>query len=109
MVSLIWLAVGVAITSTLFGSMIFGFFTPNISPEIALESRCEKISKEGFKIHSLYPALQLDQLPTSDLNRLMYLDEIWINECVSGLSAESIFNLIQKVERDFYSGEWFIF
>lgn len=105
MVSIIWLAVGVAITSTLLGSIIFEFFTPDISPAIALEAKCEKIAKEGFKIHASYPDLQPDQLLTADMNRLLYLDEMWINDCVSGLSAESIFNIIQKVERDFYSGE----
>jgi len=65
----------------------------------------EKIAKEGFQIHVSYPDFQPDQLPTADMNRLMYLDEMWIKECVSGLPAESIFNIIQKVEHDFYSGE----
>jgi hypothetical protein len=105
MVSILWLAIGVAITSALLGSLVFGFLTPDISPMITLETKCEKIAEEGFQIHISYPDLQPDQLPTADMNRLMYLDEIWINDCVSGLPAESIFNIIQKVERDFYSGE----
>ena len=105
MVSVLWLAVCIAILSTLLGSLVFGFLTPNASPEIALEAKCEKIAKEGFQIHISYSDLQPDQLPTADMNRLMYLDEMWINECVSGLSAKSIFNIVQKVERDFYSGE----
>lgn len=104
MASIIWLAIGIAIASALLGSLVFGFLTSNTSV-IVLEEKCKKIAKEGFHIHSSYPDLQPDQLPTADMNRLMYLDEIWIKECVSGLSAESIFNIVQKVERDSYSGE----
>lgn len=104
--SILWLAIGVAITSALLGSLVFEFLVPsNISPIIALEEKCEKIAKEGFQIHVSYPDLQLDQLPTADMNRLTYLDEMWIKECVSGLPAESVFNIIQKVEHDFHSGE----
>jgi hypothetical protein len=105
MVSVLWLAVGIAIASALLGSLVFSFLTPDISPMTTLEEKCEKIAKEGFQIHVRYPDLQPEQLPTADINRLMYLDEMWINDCVSGLSAESIFNIIQKVERDFYSGQ----
>jgi len=106
MVSILWFVVGIAVASALLGSLVFEFLTPNnISPIIALEEKCEKIAKEGFKIHVSYPDLQPDQLPTADMNRLTYLDEMWIKDCVSGLPAESIFNIIQKVERDFYSGE----
>ncbi|EGP94329.1 hypothetical protein MY1_1577 [Nitrosarchaeum koreense MY1] len=53
----------------------------------------------------MYPDLQPDQLPSADMNRLIHLDEMWIKDCVSRLSAESVFNIIQKVEHDFYSGE----
>ena len=106
MMSILWLAVGIAIISALLGSLVFEFLTPdNISPIITLEKKCEKIAKEGFQIHVSYPDFQPDQLPTADMNRLMYLDEMWIKECVSDLPAESIFNIIQKVEHDFYSGE----
>ena len=106
MVSILWFAVGVAIVSALLGSLVFEFLIPNnISPIIALEEKCEKIVKEGFQIHVLYPNFQPDQLPAADMNRLTYLDEMWIKDCVSGLPAESIFNIVQKVERDFYSGE----
>lgn len=106
MVSVLWLAVGIAITSTLLGLLVFVFLIPDhISPINALEEKCEKIAKEGFKIHTLYPDLQLDQLPVANMDRLLYLDETWITDCISGLSAESIFNIIQKVELDFRSGE----
>ena len=104
--SILWLAVGVAITSALLGSLVFEFLMPNnISPVIALEEKCEKIAKEGFQIHVSYPDLQPDQMPTADMNRLMYLDEMWIKDCVSVLPAKSIFNIVQKVERNFHFGE----
>lgn len=105
MASFIWLAIGVTIVSALLGSLVLGFLTPAISPTVALEAKCEKIAQEGFQIHISYPDLLPEQLPTADMNRLMYLDEMWINECVSGLSAESIFNIVQRVEQDFYSNE----
>jgi hypothetical protein len=106
MASILWLAVGIAVVSALLGSLVFEFLTPNnTSPIIALEEKCERIAKEGFKIHVSYPNSQPDQLPTADMNRLTYLDEMWIKDCVSGLPADSIFNIVQKVERDFYSGE----
>ncbi|NOS62113.1 MAG: hypothetical protein HOO66_03630, partial [Nitrosarchaeum sp.] len=50
MMSILWLAVGIAIVSALLGSLIFEFLTSdNISPIIALEEKCEKIAKEGFQ------------------------------------------------------------
>lgn len=99
--------IGIVITSALLGSLAFEFLMPNnnVSPVIALEEKCKKIAKEGFQIHASYPDFQPDQLPTADMNRLMYLDKMWIDDCVAGLPAESIFNIVQKVERDFYSGE----
>lgn len=105
--SILWLALGIAITSALLGSLVFEFLTPssNISQVITLEEKCEKIAKEGFQIHVSYPDLQPEQLHTADMNRLMYLDEMWVKDCVSGLPAESIFHIVQKVEHNFYSGE----
>jgi hypothetical protein len=105
MTSIIWLAIGIVVATALLGSLVLGFLTPNVSSVITLEEKCEKIAKEGFQIHVSYPDLLPDQLPTGDMNRLMYLDEMWIKECVSGLSAESIFNIVQKVEHNFYSGQ----
>jgi pyruvate-formate lyase len=105
--SVFWLMLVIVIAFTLAGSMIFQFLIPNakISNLTALEEKCKKIASEGFKIHTSYPDFQPDQLPASDMNRLMYLDEMWIKDCVSALPAESIFNIVQKVEHDFYSGE----
>lgn len=104
--SILWLAIGIAIISVISGSLIFEFLTPNnVSSMSALEKKCEEIAKEGFRIHVMYPDLQPDQLPSADMNRLMYLDEMWTKDCISRLSAESVFNIIQKVEHGFYSGE----
>lgn len=104
--SVLWLAIGIVIISAISGSLIFEFLTPNSASSMtALEKKCEEIAKEGFRIHVMYPDLQPDQLPSADMNRLMYLDEMWIKDCISRLSAESVFNIIQKVEHDFYSGE----
>ena len=103
--SLLWLAIGIVIISAISGSLIFEFLAPNNTSMTALEKKCEEIAKEGFRIHVMYPNLQLNQLSSADINRLMYLDEMWIKDCVSRLSAESVFNIIQKVEYDFYSGE----
>jgi len=104
--SILWVAVVIAIASTLIGSMIFQFLIPNTKNSlVTLEEKCKKIAKEGFEIHQLYPDFQPDQLPLADMNRLLYLDEMWIKDCVSVLPAESIFNIVQKVEQDFYSGE----
>jgi hypothetical protein len=104
--SILWFAIGIAIVSALLGSLALQFLTPSsLSPVTALEEKCEKIAKEAFKIHISYPDLQPDQIPVGDMNRLMYLDEMWINDCVSGLSAESIFSIVDRVERNFYSGE----
>jgi len=36
---------------------------------------------------------------------LLYLDDLWMKECVSILPAESIFNIVNNVERDFSFGE----
>ncbi|MBA0908904.1 MAG: hypothetical protein ITD33_02140 [Nitrosarchaeum sp.] len=102
--SILWFAIGIAIVTAILGSLFFSFLSPNsVSSEITLETKCETIAKEGFKIHTMYPDSQPDQLPLDDMNRLMYLDDLWINECISHLSAKSIFNIIQKVEHDFYA------
>ena len=102
--SILWMVIGIAIFSALLGSLFFQFLIPNTSQIAALEEKCKKIAKEGFQIHVMYPDLQPDQLPSGDLNRLTYLDDMWINECVSKLPADSAFNIVQKVEHDFYSG-----
>lgn len=101
------LAIGIGVAAALLGSVAFQFLTTNneISPFLAVEEKCEKIALEGYKIHLKYPQLQPDNLPTDDRERLLYLDELWINDCVNVLPAATVFDIIQRVELDFHSGE----
>ncbi|MDH3502473.1 MAG: hypothetical protein OEL69_08220 [Nitrosopumilus sp.] len=99
-------AIGIAVATALLSSMVFQFVTSNNeSPFLTLEEKCEKIALEGYKIHVKYPESQLDELPIDDMNKLLYLDELWINDCVNGLPAATIFDIVQRAEFDFYSGE----
>ena len=106
MASIILLAVVVAITVALLGSVLLQSLTPIndviLSP---LEKKCQEIADEGYKIHTLYPASNPDELLEDDMRRLLYLDDLWMKECVSVLPAESVFNIINNVERDFSYGE----
>ena len=56
-------------------------------------------------MHTLYPTLNPDELLEDDRKRLLYLDDLWMKECVSVLPSESIFNIVNNVERDFSFGE----
>ncbi|MFB5604524.1 MAG: hypothetical protein ACE5RK_08990, partial [Candidatus Nitrosomaritimum aestuariumsis] len=100
------LAIGIAVAAALVGSVTIQFLTPiadsGLSP---LEKNCQEIANEGYRIHSIYPDSHPDELPNDDFERLMYLDELWITECVNVLSAESIFSIVNNVERDFAYGE----
>ena len=106
MASIILLAVVVAIAVALLGSVLLQFLTPIndiiLSP---LEKKCQEIADEGYKIHTLYPTSNPDELLEDDMRRLLYLDDLWMKECVSVLPAESVFNIINNVERDFSYGE----
>ena len=106
MASILLLAIGIAVAAALIGSMAIQFLTPiadsGMSP---LEKDCQQIANEGYRIHALYPNSNPDELPNDDFERLMYLDELWITECVNVLPAESIFNIVNNVERDFSYGE----
>ena len=106
MASIILLAVVVAITVALLGSVLLQSLTPIndviLSP---LEKKCQEIADEGYKIHTLYPASNPNELLEDDMRRLLYLDDLWMKECVSVLPAESVFNIINNVERDFSYGE----
>ena len=102
MVSIIFMAIGIAIAAILLGSVAFSFLTPtNESGLSPLEQKCQQIANEGYKIHSMYPDSNPDDLPEKEFNRLLYLDGIWIKECVSVLSADSIFSIVNNVEREF--------
>jgi hypothetical protein len=101
---IILLIVVVGVGSALIGSMAIQFFAPTLD----LQEKCEKIAAEGFKIQVKYSEIDFDKMPAEDANALQYLDDLWINDCVSKLSPETLFNIAQKVERDYYSGEYYI-
>ena len=103
----IWLlAIGVAVAVALFGSMAMQSLTPIneviLSPQ---EKKCQQIANEGYKMHALYPEAQPDDLPEDDRKRLLYLDDLWMTECVAVLPAESVFSIVNNVERDVSHGE----
>jgi len=106
MASILLLTIGIVIATALLGSVAFQLLTPIndlvLSP---LEQKCQQIANEGYKIHTVYPNSNPDELPEDEMKRLMYLDEIWIKECVSVLPADSIINIANNVNRDFSYGE----
>ena len=106
MASIILLAIVVTIAVALLGSVLIQSISPInnviLSP---LEKKCQEIANEGYKIHTLYPVSNPDELLENDMKRLLYIDDLWMKECVSILPAESIFNIVNNVERDFSFGE----
>ena len=106
MASIILLAIIVAVAVALLGSVLIQSITPInnliLSP---LEKKCQEIANEGYRIHTLYPASNPDQLLENDMKRLLYLDDLWMKECVSVLPSESIMSIVNNVERDFSYGE----
>ncbi len=106
MASILLLIIGIGIATALLGSVALQFLTPIndivLSP---LEEKCQLIANEGYKIHALYPNSNPDELPEDDMKRMMYLDEKWMNECVSVLPADSIINIANNVDRNFSYGE----
>ena len=106
MPSIILLVIVVAVTVALLGSILIQSIIPIndviLSP---LEKKCQEIANEGYKIHTLYPTSNPDELLEDDMKRLLYLDNLWIKECVSVLPAESIINIVNNVEREIFYGE----
>jgi hypothetical protein len=106
MASIILLAIVVAVAVALLGSVLIQSIIPInnmiLSP---LEKKCQEIANEGYKIHALYPSSNPDELLEDDMKRLLYLDDLWMKECVSVLPAESIFNIVNNVERNISYGE----
>ena len=106
MASIILLAIIIAVAVALLGSVLIQSITPinNIilSP---LEKKCQEIANEGYKIHTLYPTSNPDELLENDMKRLLYIDDLWMKECVSVLPTESVFSIINNVDRDFSYGE----
>ena len=106
MTSILLLAIGVGVATALLASVVFQFLIP-ISDSVLspLEKNCQQIADEGYKIHTMYPDSNPDELPESDFKRLTYLDELWIKDCVSVLPVDSIFSIVNNVERNFLHGE----
>ena len=106
MTSILFLAIGIAVATALMASVAIHFLTPitdsGLSPQ---EKSCQQVANEGYRIHTIYPDSHPDELPNDDFKRLMHLDELWITECVNVLPAESVFNIINNVERNPFSGE----
>ncbi|MDH5658159.1 MAG: hypothetical protein OEY17_02285 [Nitrosopumilus sp.] len=106
MTSIFLLAIGIGITTLLLASAALYFMTPIADSVLfSQEKKCQQIANEGYKIHKIHPDSNPDELPTDDFQRSMYLDELWIKECVSVLPADSLFNIVNKVERNSLYGE----
>jgi hypothetical protein len=106
MASIILLAIVVAVAAALLGSVFFQSLTPISNVILSpVEKKCQEIANEGYKIHTLYPTSNPDELLENDMKRLLYIDDLWMKECVSILPAESIFNIINNVDRNFSYGE----
>lgn len=106
MASIILLAIGIAVATALIGAVVIQFLIPINESELSpLERNCQQIANEGYRMHTMYPDSSPDDLPEDDMKRLVYLDELWMKECVSVLSADSIFSIVNNVERDFFYGE----
>ncbi len=106
MISILLLIIGIGIVTALLGSVAFQFLTPINNPVLSyLEEKCQLIANEGYKIHTIYPGSNFNELPEDDMKRLMYLDKKWMKECVSVLSADSIINIANNADRKFSYGE----
>ncbi len=106
MASIILLAIIVAVSAALLGSFLIQSSTSIndiiLSP---VEEKCQEIANEGYKMHTLYPNSNPDELLEDDKKLLLYLDDLWMKECVSVLPSESIFKIINNVQRDISFGE----
>ena len=106
MASIVLLLIIVAVSVALLGSVLIQNLTSIndvlLSP---IEKKCQEIANEGYRMHALYPNSNPDDLLENDRKRLLYLDDLWMKECVSVLPTESIFNIVNNVERDFSFGQ----
>ena len=105
MPSILLLALGVGIATVFLGSLVFQMLIPDDLILSPLEKKCQQIANEGYKIHTFYPNSNPDDLLEDDRKRLLYLDNLWMNDCVSVLPADSIFSIVNNVERDFSYNE----
>ena len=99
------LAIGIIVVAALLGYVAYHLLIPIDDVLSPLEQQCQQIANEGYRIHTIYPDSNPDEILENDMKRLMYLDEIWIKECVSVLPADSIFSIVNNVERNFSYGE----
>ena len=106
MASIVLLLIIVAVSVALLGSVLIQNLTSIndvlLSP---IEKKCQEIANEGYRMHTLYPNSNPNDLLENDRKRLLYLDDLWMKECVSVLSTESIFKIVNNVERDFSFGQ----
>ena len=105
MTSILLLAIGIIVVAALLGYVAYHLLIPIDDVLSPLEQQCQQIANEGYRIHTIYPDSNPDEILENDMKRLMYLDEIWIKECVSVLPADSIFSIVNNVERNFSYGE----
>ena len=105
MTPILLLAIGIVVVSALLGSLVYYLLIPIDDVLSPLEQKCQQIANEGYRIHTIYPDSNPDEILENDMKRLLYLDEIWIKECVSVLPADSIFSIVNNVERNFSYGE----
>ena len=104
MASIFFLVISIVIAVALASAAIH-FLTPSDSGLSPLEQNCQEIANEGYLIHVMYPDSNPDELPNDDFERITYLDNLWMTECVSVLPTESIFSIVNNVERDISHGE----
>ncbi|MDH3313081.1 MAG: hypothetical protein OEM28_08040 [Nitrosopumilus sp.] len=105
MASILFVAIGVAVVTALLGSAVFQFMNTNEDGLSPLEKKCQQIANEGYNIHAIYPAANTEDLPENYMKRILYLDNIWMKECVAVLPADSIIRIANNVERDIMHGE----
>ena len=105
MASIFFLAIGVAIAVALMASVAIHFLTPGDPGLSPLEQNCQQIANEGYRIHAMYPDSNPDELPNDDFKRITYLDNLWMTECVAVLPTDSIFSIVNNVERNISHGE----
>lgn len=82
MTSILLLAIGIAVAVALLALVAINFLTPigdsGLSPQ---EKNCQQITNEGYRMHTLYPNSNPDELLNDDFKRLIYLDELCITDC----------------------------
>ncbi|MDC0884167.1 hypothetical protein PL987_03660, partial [Nitrosopumilus sp.] len=74
MASIILLAIVVAVATALLGSVLIQSLTPISNVILSpVEKKCQEIANEGYKIHTLYPTSNPDELLENDMKRLLYI------------------------------------